>query len=214
MTPTPDISQLLSRSPVVPVVRISRSADAPALAEALLAGGITVMEITLRTESALEAMAAVRRSVPDMLVGAGTVVQAEQVDQAEQAGAQFLVSPGCTPALAEAVLARPLPCLPGVMTPSEVMTAMAAGFTALKFFPAGAAGGLAMLKALAGPFSGVTFCPTGGIGASNFTDFLALDNVACVGGSWLTPADALASRDWARVTRLAREARDRAGDNP
>lgn len=201
-----NVHRMLSLSPVMPVVRITHSADAPALAQALLDGGVTVMEITLRTQAALDAVSAVRREIPEMTVGAGTVVQPYQAMDAEQAGAQFLVSPGCTPPLFEALQAMDLPSLPGVMTPSEVMAALSAGLNTLKFFPARSAGGLGMLKALAGPFPDVVFCPTGGIGANDFTDYLALDNVACVGGSWLTPADALEQKDWPRITALAREA--------
>jgi 2-dehydro-3-deoxyphosphogluconate aldolase/(4S)-4-hydroxy-2-oxoglutarate aldolase len=167
---------------------------------------VRVLEITLRTPAALEAVRAIATRVESAIVGVGTITDPGDFAKAIDAGARFGVSPGLTPALIEAALASRLPLLPGVMTPSEIIAARAAGFRALKFYPAQQAGGIGMLKALAGPFPDVTFCPTGGITAATAPDFLALPNVACVGGSWLTPADALRNGDWPRITGLAREA--------
>jgi 2-dehydro-3-deoxyphosphogluconate aldolase/(4S)-4-hydroxy-2-oxoglutarate aldolase len=167
---------------------------------------VRVLEITLRTPVALDAIRAIANGVTDAIVGVGTISDPADFERSIAAGAQFGVSPGLTPALIEAALACRLPLLPGVMTPSEVLAARAAGFTALKLFPAQQAGGTGMLKALAGPFGDVTFCPTGGITATSAADFLALPNVGCVGGSWLTPNDVVAAGDWRRITALAREA--------
>lgn len=194
------------RSRVVPVIALHDVAHAVPLAEALLAGGIDVMEITLRTPQALACIAAVARAVPSMQLGAGTVTQAADVQRVLDAGARFALSPGCTPALVDAVRAAQLPFVPGVMTPSEVMTARDHGFKLMKLFPAAQAGGLAMLQALGGPLADVRFCPTGGISPDNLASFLRLANVAMVGGSWLTPADAVAAHDWHRVTQLAQAA--------
>jgi 2-dehydro-3-deoxyphosphogluconate aldolase/(4S)-4-hydroxy-2-oxoglutarate aldolase len=164
------------------------------------------MEITLRTECALAAIEAVARAVPDMHLGAGTVTRVADVQNVVDAGARFALSPGCTEALVRAVQAVSLPFVPGVMTPSEVMTARDHGFRLMKLFPAAQAGGLGMLQAMGGPLGDVRFCPTGGVNLANLATFLALPNVAMVGGTWLTPADALANGDWARITQLAREA--------
>ncbi|MBY0466985.1 MAG: bifunctional 4-hydroxy-2-oxoglutarate aldolase/2-dehydro-3-deoxy-phosphogluconate aldolase [Burkholderiales bacterium] len=194
------------QSRVVPVIALHDVAHAVPLAEALLAGGIDVMEITLRTPQGLACIAAVARAVPAMYLGAGTVTQAADVQRVIDAGARFALSPGCTPALVDAVRAAQLPFVPGVMTPSEVMTARDHGFRLMKLFPAAQAGGLAMLQALSGPLADVRFCPTGGISPDNLASFLRLPNVAMVGGSWLTPADALAAHDWPRITLLARAA--------
>lgn len=198
------------QSRVVPVIALHDVAHAVPLAHALLAGGIDVMEITLRTPQGLPAIAAVAQAVPHMVVGAGTVTQPHEVQQVKAAGATFALSPGCTPALAAAVHAAGLPFVPGVMTPSEVMAARDLGFGLMKLFPAAQAGGLAMLQALAGPLGDVRFCPTGGVNPDNLATFLAQKNVAMVGGSWLTPADAMANGDWARITQLAQAATDRA----
>lgn len=207
MTPLPSPPTLPAfRSRVVPVIALHDVAHAVPLAQALLAGGIDVMEITLRTPQGLPAIAAVARAVPQMVVGAGTVTRVAEVQQVIDAGATFALSPGCTPALADAVLNAGLPFVPGVMTPSEVMAARDRGFALQKLFPAGPAGGLAMLQALAGPLADVRFCPTCGVNPDNVGTFLAQPNVALVGGSWLSPADALASGDWARITRLAQAA--------
>ena len=202
------------RSRVVPVIALADAAQAVPLAHALLAGGVDVMEITLRTPAAWAAMEAVARQVPGMHVGAGTVTRPEDVRRVVDAGATFALSPGCTQALVEAVVAARLPFVPGVMTPSEAMAARDHGFGLLKLFPAAQAGGLAMLQALGGPLADLRFCPTGGVNLANMAQFLALPNVAMVGGSWLTPADALATGDWARITRLAREATASANGHP
>lgn len=194
------------RSPVVPVVVLDEARQAVPLAHALLAGGIDVIEITLRTPCALEAIEAVAREVPDMQVGAGTLLGATDVQRARDAGARFGLSPGHTPALLDAVAAAGLPFVPGVMTPGEVMQAREAGYRLMKLFPATVAGGLDMLKALASPLPDVRFCPTGGLGADNFADFLKLPNVSLVGGSWLTPAAALKAGRWDDITALARRA--------
>jgi len=191
---------------ILPVVVLDDAELALPLAEALLEGGIDAMEITLRRAGALDAIARVRSGVPGMCVGAGTLTRAEDFGRVAAAGARFAVSPGLTPALAAAAQASALPFIPGVMTPSEVIAAQACGYSLLKLFPAAQAGGLAMLKALASPFAGVRFCPTGGVSAQTLREFLQQPNVALVGGSWLTPADAIQSRDWKRITALAAEA--------
>ena len=197
---------LLDVVPVVPVVVLHDQADAVPLARALVDGGLPVVELTLRTPAALDAIEAVATQVPDILVGAGTVITPEQATQAADAGAQFLVSPGTTDALAVAMRTTGLPFLPGAATVSEVLRLMEQGCTELKLFPAEASGGVAFLKALASPVPAARFCPTGGISRANAEEYLALPNVGCVGGSWVTPADAVAARDWDRVTHLAREA--------
>ncbi|QRR35669.1 bifunctional 4-hydroxy-2-oxoglutarate aldolase/2-dehydro-3-deoxy-phosphogluconate aldolase [Hydrogenophaga sp. YM1] len=194
------------QSRVVPVIVLSDAKQAVPLAQALLDGGIDVMEITLRSDVALDAIEAVARTVPQMHLGAGTVTRPSDVPRVIDAGARFALSPGCTDALVDAMRATGLPFIPGVMTPGEVMRARDQGFTLMKLFPAQQAGGIGMLKALGAPIPDVRFCPTGGVGPENLRDFLALPNVAMAGGSWLTPADALRDGDWARITRLAREA--------
>jgi len=194
---------LMNRSPVIPVVVIDRAVDAVPLARALLAGGVDTMEITLRTADALEAIRAVAEQVPDMAVGAGTIVRPEQAGDATSAGATFLVSPGSTPRLLEAMLDQAVPILPGAATASEAIALMEQGVTELKFFPAAAAGGAKAVGALAGPLPEITFCPTGGIDWAASADYLALANVACVGGSWLTPRDLVAARNWDAITALA-----------
>jgi 2-dehydro-3-deoxyphosphogluconate aldolase/(4S)-4-hydroxy-2-oxoglutarate aldolase len=193
-------------SRVVPVIVLTDATQAVPLAHALLEGGVDVMEITLRHASALAAIEAVARAVPRMHVGAGTVTRVADVQRVIDAGAAFALSPGCTDTLVEAVRAARLPFMPGVMTPSEVLAAREYGFSLMKLFPASQAGGLAMLQALGAPIPDVQFCPTGGVSAQTLASFLTLPNVAMVGGSWLTPVDALAQGDWARITRLAREA--------
>ena len=195
--------QVMRAGPVIPVIVLEDAALAVPLARALLAGGIRMLEVTLRTSAALAAIAAIARELPQAVVGAGTVCHAADVQAAAGAGARFLVSPGYTPALGLAARDAALPLLPGVATAGEIMAAQDDGYTELKFFPAQQAGGTAMLKAWGGPFGQVCFCPTGGIGAANAPDYLALPNVACVGGSWLAPPDALAAQDWARITALA-----------
>lgn len=189
--------------PVIPVIVIERLEQAVPLARALVAGGVRVLELTLRTSVALQAIERVAKEVEGAIVGAGTITRPEDFAACVRAGARFGVSPGLTPELSTASREHDLPLLPGVMTPSDVIAARAAGFTELKLFPALQAGGIGMLKALSGPFSDVRFCPTGGITASSAPDFLALPNVVCVGGSWLTPIDAVDAADWSRITALA-----------
>lgn len=198
-----DISAIAARAPVIPVLTVERVADAVPLARALVKGGLPVLEITLRTEAALESLAAIAREVPEAVVGAGTVLDEAQVRRAVAAGARFGVSPGCTPALAKAVKEAGLPFLPGVQTVSDAMALREQGFGLLKFFPADVAGGTGWLKAAAAPLAGLRFCPTGGIGLGTAPDYLALPNVACVGGSWVAPRDAIAAGDWPRIERLA-----------
>jgi 2-dehydro-3-deoxyphosphogluconate aldolase/(4S)-4-hydroxy-2-oxoglutarate aldolase len=207
MSSTPDARRsLLAVVPVMPVVVVERVADAVPIARALVAGGLPAIELTLRTPVALEAIAAIAAEVPEILLGAGTVVTPAQADAAVGAGARFLVSPGSTPGLLSAMMATGVPFLPGTATVSEVLAMLEAGVTEMKFFPAEAAGGAPFLKALGAPVPAARFCPTGGITAASAASYLALPNVGCVGGSWLTPSDAMASGDWARVERLAREA--------
>ncbi|HSV34787.1 MAG TPA: bifunctional 4-hydroxy-2-oxoglutarate aldolase/2-dehydro-3-deoxy-phosphogluconate aldolase [Ramlibacter sp.] len=193
-------------APVIPVIVLSDVAHAVPLARALVAGGIRMLEVTLRTPQALACIEAIAREVPEAVPGAGTVRSAADARAAAQAGARFAVSPGYTQAVGRACHDLGLPLLPGVATSSEIMAAQEDGYTALKFFPAMQAGGAAMLKAWQGPFGDVKFCPTGGVTASNAGDLLSLGNVVCVGGSWLTPADAVVRGDWAGITQLAREA--------
>ena len=201
-----DPLSLASHGPVIPVIVLHRVQDAVPLAEALLAGGVKVLEVTLRTAVALQCIEAIARAVPDAVVGAGTIRNAQDAQAALDAGSRFAVSPGYTPAVGAACRRIGLPLLPGVASASEVMAASADGLAFLKFFPAQQAGGLAMLKALGGPFPDIVFCPTGGISLETAPQFLALANVKVCGGSWLTPADAVAAGDWARITRLARQA--------
>ena len=193
-------------APVIPVIVLSDVAHAVPLARALLAGGVRMLEVTLRTPAALACIEAIAREVPEAVAGAGTVRSAADAKAAANAGARFAVSPGYSDAVGQACRDLALPLLPGVATGSEIMAAQEGGYTELKFFPAMQAGGLAMLKAWQGPFGDVKFCPTGGVSTSNAAEFLALSNVVCVGGSWLTPADAVEMGDWARITQLAREA--------
>jgi 2-dehydro-3-deoxyphosphogluconate aldolase / (4S)-4-hydroxy-2-oxoglutarate aldolase len=193
-------------APVVPVIVLDDARHAVPLARACVAGGIEVLEVTLRTPAGLESIRRIAAEVPDAWVGAGTVTTVADVARVAAAGARFAVSPGFDRAVAAAARDHGLPLMPGVMTPSEVMAAMADGFELLKFFPAAAAGGMPMLKALAGPFPALRFCPTGGIDARSAPEYLALPNVVAVGGSWLTPASAIAREDWAAVTTLARAA--------
>ena len=202
-TATPEY---LTLSPVIPVVTLEEAGTGVELAQALLRGGVRVIEVTLRNNHGLKAIEAIVRQVPQMKVGAGTVLSGEDLRAAADAGATFAVSPGVTPyMLAQAKAAR-LSYLPAVASPSELMVALEAGYRYLKFFPAIAAGGIGMLRALASPFPQARFCATGGITVQNAPDYLQLSNVLCVGGSWLTPADALASRDWKRIESLAANA--------
>lgn len=206
-TPQLSAADVMRDAPVIPVIVLHEVGHAVHLARALIAGGIRMLEVTLRTPQALACIAAIAREVPDAVVGAGTVRSAADAIAAKDAGARFAVSPGFTPALGRQCRDLDLPLLPGVATASEIMLAQEEGFKALKFFPAAQAGGLAMLKAWQGPFGDVIFCPTGGIHAGNAQEFLAQPNVACVGGSWLVPGDALARGDWDAITSLARAAR-------
>jgi len=196
---------LAAHGPMIPVIVIDREADAVPLAEALVAGGVKVLEVTLRTPAGLPAIRAIAREVPGAIVGAGTVRSVAELRAARDAGAQFAVSPGFLPEIGQASRDLGLPLLPGVATASEVMAAQAQGFDFLKLFPAVPVGGLSLLKALAGPFPDVAFCPTGGLTPQNAGDFLALPNVLVCGGSWLTPADLVARQDWAGITELARQ---------
>ena len=198
--------EVMRDAPVIPVIVLHELAHAVPLARALVEGGIRMLEVTLRTPQALACIEAIAREVPQAVPGAGTLRSAADVQAARLAGARFGVSPGYTPSLGRACREEGLPLLPGVATPSEVLAAQEDGYTELKFFPAVQAGGLSMLRAWHGPFGDVVFCPTGGITPANAGEFLALPNVVCVGGSWLVPPDALAAQDWARITRLAREA--------
>ena len=202
MNPT----ELATHGPVIPVIVIQNFDDAVPMAQALVDGGVKVLEITLRTPVALKCMEAIARSVPGAIVGAGTVRSIADAKAAKDAGCVFAVSPGYSSPIGLACKDIGLPLLPGVATGSEVMQANADGYMFLKFFPATAAGGIPMLKALAGPFSDVMFCPTGGITVETAPQFLALPNVIVCGGSWLTPADAVAKKDWARITKLSRVA--------
>ncbi len=198
--------QVMQDAPVIPVIVLHDVKHAVALARALVAGGIRMLEVTLRTPQALACLEAIAREVPEAVAGAGTVRSAADVQSSLNAGARFAVSPGYTHTVGQACRDAGLPLLPGVATGSEIMAAQDDGYNELKFFPAMQAGGPAMLKAWGGPFIDVRFCPTGGVTQANAAEFLALPNVACVGGSWLTPADALAAGDWARITALARDA--------
>ena len=198
--------ELVQYGPVIPVIVINRLEDAVPMAQALVDGGVRVLEVTLRTSIALQCMEAIAKAVPDAILGAGTVRSAADAQAAKDAGCTFAVSPGYTSTIGNACRDIGLPLLPGTATGSEVMQANADGYFFLKFFPAMQAGGVNMLKALAGPFTDVVFCPTGGISLASAPEFLALPNVKVCGGSWLTPADAVAAKDWARITTLAREA--------
>ena len=199
--------QVMQDAPVIPVIVLTDVAHAVPMARALLAGGIRMLEVTLRTPQALACIEAIAREVPQAVVGAGTVRSRADTQAAARAGARFAVSPGYTTAVGQACRDAGLTLLPGVASASEIMQAQEDGFTELKFFPAMQAGGPAMLKAWSGPFFDAKFCRTGGVTPQNAAEFLALSNVGCVGSTWLVPADALASGDWARITRLAGEAR-------
>ena len=198
-----EIAAIAACAPVIPVLTVDRPADAVPLGRALVRGGLPVLEITLRTPAALEALRLIAAEVEGAIVGAGTVLNIGQLDQARRAGAQFAVSPGCTADLAEAARADGVAFLPGIQTVSEAMALGERGFRLLKLFPADVAGGLGWLKAVAAPLAGFRFCPTGGIGAESAPAYLALGNVACVGGSWVAPRDAVTAGDWGRIERLA-----------
>ncbi|MFI4989159.1 MAG: bifunctional 4-hydroxy-2-oxoglutarate aldolase/2-dehydro-3-deoxy-phosphogluconate aldolase [Alphaproteobacteria bacterium] len=206
LSQSPEVAAILARTPVIPVLTLEERLPAVALARALVAGGLNVLEITLRTEGALEAARAIMAEVEGAVVGIGTVLSEAQMRASRKAGARFAVSPGATTRLLESAAAAGMPYLPGAATASEITALLEAGYTHLKFFPAEALGGVAALKALAAPFRQVRFCPTGGIDAAKAPSYLALDCVAAVGGSWVAPADRLAAGDWAAITRLAGEA--------
>lgn len=195
---------IFAATPVIPVMVINDLQDAIPLAAALLDGGITVLEITLRTKVALEALHLLINTFPDALIGAGTVTTPKQLTQAIGAGAQFAISPGQTHALLMAGARAEIPLIPGISSVSELMEGLDLGYSHFKFFPAAAAGGVAMLKALYGPFPHVKFCPTGGINDKNYTDYLALPNVSCVGGSWMIPEEAVKEGNWSLITNLVR----------
>lgn len=197
---------LMLLAPVIPVIVVEDIRHAVPMARALVAGGIRVLEVTMRTPFALDAVRAIASEVPDAIVGVGTVTQTKHFTEAKNAGAKFVVTPGLTRDLARAATDMQMPLLPGVMTPSDIILALNEGLTSLKFFPATAAGGMTMLKAFAGPFADVAFCPTGGITLAAAPDFLALNNVKCVGGSWLTPKSLMEAEDWTGIEKLAREA--------
>jgi 2-dehydro-3-deoxyphosphogluconate aldolase/(4S)-4-hydroxy-2-oxoglutarate aldolase len=201
-----NVVDILRLGPVMPVLVIDAVAHAVPLARALVAGGVRVLEVTLRTPVAFDAVRAIRAAVPDAVVGVGTLTRPDDLAAARQAGAVFGVSPGVYPALLAAASQSGLPLLPGTMTPSDVMTVRAAGYTACKLFPAAQAGGVGMLKAMHGPFPDQLFCPTGGIDATSAPGFLSLPNVACVGGSWLAPKALVQAGDWAAITALAKAA--------
>lgn len=200
------LAELLVLSPVIPVLTIEDVAHAVPLARALLDGGIGVVEVTLRTKAAIAAIAAMVASAPGMVVGAGTVLTAGQYRAVAEAGARFVVSPGSSPSVLDAAASSRVPFLPGSATPSEVLALLERGYRWQKFFPAEPAGGVPMLRAIGAPIPEVRFCPTGGIGLANAPDYLALGNVICVGGSWLTPAEAVRAGDWRRIAALAAEA--------
>ena len=203
--------EVLRQGPVVPVMVIHKLEQAVPLARALVAGGIRVLEITLRTPVAMEAIRIISREVSGAMVGAGTVTRGEELAAVAEAGAVFAISPGLTVELLDAANQGPIPLIPGIATISELMTGMARGYSHFKFFPAEAAGGVKMVQAIAGPFPQITFCPTGGITLANYRDYLALNNVACIGGSWVAPQGAMDQGDWTRITALAREAVEKSG---
>jgi 2-dehydro-3-deoxyphosphogluconate aldolase/(4S)-4-hydroxy-2-oxoglutarate aldolase len=199
-------ASLAATAPVIPVIVLEDERHAVPLARACVEGGVRVLEVTLRTAAGLASIRRIAAEVPEAVVGAGTVTTAADAERVVQAGARFVVSPGFDAGVAAACHDRGVPLMPGVATPTEVMAALARGLSLLKFFPAAAAGGTAMLKALAGPFPSVRFCPTGGIDAANASQYLALPNVVAVGGSWLTPAATIAREDWPAIAALARAA--------
>lgn len=204
--------EILQTGPVIPVIVIDRLEDAVPMAKALLAGGVRVLEVTLRTAVAIEAIRAISNEVPEAIVGAGTVLTPEELKQVADAGGIFALSPGLTPALLDAANNGSMGFIPGIATASELMTGMEMGYNVFKFFPAETAGGIKAVKSIGGPFPECTFCPTGGISPANYRGYLALENVACVGGSWLVPGDAVRNGDWQRITDLAGEAVTRATD--
>ncbi|NHB27824.1 bifunctional 4-hydroxy-2-oxoglutarate aldolase/2-dehydro-3-deoxy-phosphogluconate aldolase [Helicobacter pylori] len=200
------IIEVLQISPIVPVVVIEDIKDAVPLAQSLVEGGIPIIEVTLRSSCALEAIELIAKNVPKMRVGAGTILNPTQLEQAQNRGAEFLISPGLTIKLLEHAKKEGMPLIPGVSSSSEVMQALELGYSALKFFPAEYCGGVKLLNAFNGPFKGVKFCPTGGISVDNMRSYLALENVLCVGGSWLTPKDLIQNKEWDKITEICKRA--------
>ncbi|AVG73341.1 bifunctional 4-hydroxy-2-oxoglutarate aldolase/2-dehydro-3-deoxy-phosphogluconate aldolase [Helicobacter pylori] len=200
------IIEILQISPIVPVVVIENIKDAVPLAQSLIEGGIPIIEVTLRSSCALEAIELIAKNVPKMHVGAGTILNPTQLEQAQNRGAEFLISPGLTIKLLEHAKKKDMPLIPGVSSSSEVMQALELGYNALKFFPAEYCGGVKLLNAFNGPFKGVKFCPTGGISADNMRSYLNLENVLCVGGSWLTPKDLIQNKEWDKITEICKRA--------
>ncbi len=198
--------EVLQISPIVPVVVIENIKDAVPLAQSLIEGGIPIIEVTLRSSCALEAIELIAKNVPKMRVGAGTILNLTQLEQAQNRGAEFLISPGLTPSLLEHAKKKGMPLIPGVSSSSEVMQALELGYNALKFFPAEYCGGVKLLNAFSGPFKGVKFCPTGGISADNMRSYLNLENVLCVGGSWLTPKNLIQNKEWDKITEICKRA--------
>ncbi|GAA8587444.1 bifunctional 4-hydroxy-2-oxoglutarate aldolase/2-dehydro-3-deoxy-phosphogluconate aldolase [Helicobacter pylori] len=200
------IIEVLQISPIVPVVVIENIKDAVPLAQSLIEGGVPIIEVTLRSSCALEAIELIAKNVPKMHVGAGTILNLTQLEQAQNRGAEFLISPGLTIKLLEHAKKKDIPLIPGVSSSSEVMQALELGYNALKFFPAEYCGGVKLLNAFNGPFKGVKFCPTGGISADNMRSYLNLENVLCVGGSWLTPKDLIQNKEWDKITEICKRA--------
>ncbi|GAA8161015.1 bifunctional 4-hydroxy-2-oxoglutarate aldolase/2-dehydro-3-deoxy-phosphogluconate aldolase [Helicobacter pylori] len=200
------IIEILQISPIVPVVVIENIKDAVPLAQSLIEGGIPIIEVTLRSSCALEAIELIAKNVPKMRVGAGTILNLTQLEQAQNRGAEFLISPGLTIKLLEHAKKKDMPLIPGVSSSSEVMQALELGYNALKFFPAEYCGGVKLLNAFNGPFKGVKFCPTGGVSVDNMRSYLALENVVCVGGSWLTPKNLIQNKEWDKITEICKRA--------
>lgn len=200
------IIEVLQISPIVPVVVVENIKDAVPLAQSLIEGGIPIIEVTLRSSCALEAIELIAKNVPKMRVGAGTILNPTQLEQAQNRGAEFLISPGLTIKLLEHAKKKDMPLIPGVSSSSEVMQALELGYSALKFFPAEYCGGVKLLNAFNGPFKGVKFCPTGGISADNMHSYLNLENVLCVGGSWLTPKNLVQNKEWDKITEICKRA--------
>ncbi|GAA9299373.1 bifunctional 4-hydroxy-2-oxoglutarate aldolase/2-dehydro-3-deoxy-phosphogluconate aldolase [Helicobacter pylori] len=198
------IIEVLQISPIIPVVVIENIKDAVPLAQSLVEGGIHIIEVTLRSSCALEAIELIAKNVPKMRMGAGTILNPTQLEQAQNRGAEFLVSPGLTIKLLEYAKKKDMPLIPGVSSSSEVMQALELGYNALKFFPAEYCGGVKLLNAFNGPFKGVKFCPTGGISADNMHSYLNLENVLCVGGSWLTPKNLIQNKEWDKITEICK----------
>ncbi|GAA7789346.1 bifunctional 4-hydroxy-2-oxoglutarate aldolase/2-dehydro-3-deoxy-phosphogluconate aldolase [Helicobacter pylori] len=198
------IIEVLQISPIIPVVVIENIKDAVPLAQSLIEGGVQIIEVTLRSSCALEAIELIAKNVPKMRVGAGTILNPTQLEQAQNRGAEFLISPGLTIKLLEYAKKKDMPLIPGVSSSSEVMQALELGYSALKFFPAEYCGGVKLLNAFNGPFKGVKFCPTGGISADNMRSYLNLENVLCVGGSWLTPKNLIQNKEWDKITEICK----------